>query len=49
MRNNKKRYDKKVKMIVGENKEKEKQDKHVILEVHDSNLNSKSNDVNGGK
>ena len=47
MRNNKKRYDKKVKMIVGENKEKE-QSKHVVLEVHDSNLNSKSNDINGG-
>jgi hypothetical protein len=47
MRNNKKRYVKKVKMVTGENKEKE-ENKHIVLEVHNSNLNSKSNEINGG-
>jgi hypothetical protein len=53
MRDNKKRYDKRIKIIMEENKEKEqKQDNHFVLNVHDSGLSSKSNyniDDNGGK
>jgi hypothetical protein len=49
MRDNRKKNNKLKFTLVAKESVNQEQPKHVVLQVHDSNLTSKTNDINGGK